>query len=51
MATERIQVEYKGLIRSSDFKNIITIDMKNDNMYNWTITFDITKYEISNDLK
>ena len=51
MATERIQLEYKGLIKSSDFKSIIAIDMKNDNLYNWIVTFDITKYEIGNELK
>jgi hypothetical protein len=51
MATERITIEYKGLMRSSDFKNILFIDFKNNNMYNWDVVFDITKYEISADLK
>lgn len=51
MATNRIMSEYKILMKSSDFKNIMTIDMKNDNLYNWTVIFDLSKYETSPDLK
>lgn len=35
MATERIMIEYKGLMRSTEFKDILSIDFKNNNMYTW----------------
>ena len=51
MATKRISDEYKCLMNSHDFINIVKIIMVRDNMYNWHISFNLKKYEISKELK
>lgn len=51
MATQRIMVEYKAMLQSKDFKGLMKIDVPGDNFYTWKITFDLSKYEISKELK
>lgn len=51
MANKRIIADYKGMLTSTDFKEICTIDFVKENMYQWKAVFNITKYEISKDLR
>lgn len=39
------------MLTSVDFKDICTIEFVKDNLYNWKAVFDITKYEISKELR
>ncbi len=51
MSTQRILIEYKCMVQSQDFKDILKIDMVKDNIYLWKLSFDVSKYEISKELK
>ena len=51
MSTQRILIEYKCMVQSQDFKDILKIDMVKDNIYLWRLSFDVSKYEISKELK
>ncbi len=51
LATQRIQKDYAGLLASSEFKDKVSVEFYKDNMYVWRVKFDLTKYEISQDLK
>ena len=44
-------IEFKALLSSKDFKDIMKIDFVKDNLYLWRVTFDITKYELSKELR
>jgi hypothetical protein len=44
-------VEYKSMVSAKDFKNLMKIEIPNDNFYTWRIAFDLSKYEISKELK
>ena len=39
------------MLSSKDFKNILKIEMVNDNIYSWKVSFNITNYEIPKELK
>lgn len=43
--------EYKGMLSSKDFKEMLKIEMVKDNIYTWKLSFDITNYEVSKELK
>jgi ubiquitin-conjugating enzyme E2 Q len=51
MSTQRIFIEYKGMLQSQDFKEILQMEMIKDNTYVWKLVFDVSKYEISKELK
>lgn len=51
MSTQRIMIEYKHMLMSKDFKDILKIDMVKDNIYIWKLVFNVTKYEISKELR
>jgi len=51
MATKRLMQEYKQLLRSNDFQNIVEVNFKGDNQYEWRIKFDVLKYELSKELR
>lgn len=51
MATNRIIKEYKSLLSSHDFKEIVNVKFIKDNVYQWLVIFDIAKYEIYDKLK
>ena len=50
-ASSRIQKDYIGLLASTEFKEMMTVDFLKDNMYVWRVKFDLQKYEISKSLK
>jgi ubiquitin-protein ligase len=51
LALQRITKDYSGLLASSEFKDKVSIDFFKDNMYVWRVKFDLSKYDISEQLK
>ncbi|CDW86592.1 uba ts-n domain containing protein [Stylonychia lemnae] len=51
VSLQRIQKEYAGLMKSNEFKDKISIDFHQNNIYVWRVSFDIMNYEISKDLQ
>ena len=51
MATNRIRTEYKNLLTSKEFQDLLNVTFVRDNMYNWIVQFDLTRYEIHPELK
>lgn len=38
-------------MKSSEFKDKLKVEFFKNNMYIWKVSFDLIKYEVSNDLK
>ena len=51
MSTQRILIEYKAMVQSQDFKDILQMEMIKDSIYVWKLVFNVSKYEISKELK
>ena len=49
--SQRIGKDYAGLMKSSEFRNKLTVDFHNNNMYVWRVYFDLLNYEVSANLK
>ncbi len=41
LATQRIQKEYVGMLSSEEFKDKVKVEFFKDNMYIWTVSFNL----------